>query len=236
MADEHWEYEDWEDEPRDLRVMVLVLAVIAVAVGSFLLGRCSNTGSSSGWSSPGMPVPTSASDGMVSTIPAVASTQTTQAIVASTTIPDEPVVEAEPEVLYPPEGTASRMLIRVNEERSAVGLAPLSWCPSLARSAYNHSRDMAERQYFEHDSPEGNEVSDRARAEGYDYSFVGENIAVGQESVVEVMDDWMNSTGHRANLLMSSYEHFGLGIFRGRYKGFAAIYWTQNFGAGGACD
>lgn len=236
MSDEHWEDEDWEDEPRNLRAMVIVLAVIAVAACSFLLGRCSNDGSSPGWSSPGTPVPTSASDGMVSTIPAVASTQTTEAIVALTTIQDEPVVEAEPEVFYPPEGTASRMLIRVNEERSAVGLTPLSWCPSLARSAYNHSRDMAERQFFEHDSPEGDGVSDRAQAEGYDYSFVGENIAVGQESVVEVMDDWMNSPGHRANLLMSSYEHFGLGTFRGPYEGSAAIYWTQNFGVGGSCD
>lgn len=236
MADELWEEEEWEDEPRNLRMTFLALVGIAVVVSSFFLGRCSSDGSSTDGIGPVAPVLTSTSDVVVSTFPPLSTTRTTPTTAAWPAIQDERVDETLPGVFYPPEGTASRMLTRVNAERSATGLAPLSWCPSLARSAYNHSRDMAERQFFEHDSPEGDGVSDRAQAEGYDYSFVGENIAVGQESVVEVMDDWMNSPGHRANLLMSSYEHFGLGTFRGPYQGSAAIYWTQNFGAGGSCD
>ena len=236
MAEKNWEDEEWEDEPRDFRTIVFVLAGITVVVLSFLLGRCSSEGTSTDGSGTATPAPTSASGVVSSTVAPVASPQTTQAIATRTTIQGDGVDDTEPQVFFQPEGTASRMLTRVNAERSATGLAPLTWCPSLARSAYNHSRDMAERQYFEHDSPEGDEVSDRAQAEGYDYSFVGENIAVGQESVVEVMDDWMNSPGHRANLLMSSYEHFGLGVFRGPYERQSAIYWTQNFGAGGACE
>ena len=127
------------------------------------------------------------------------------------------------------------MLTRVNNEREQEGLQPLSWCPSLARAAAGHSFDMAERQYFEHMSPDGLEVSDRVEAEGYVYRTIGENIAVGQGSVREVMDDWMDSPGHRRNLLDPEFEHFGLGTHTGPYEGRQAIYWTQNFGAGGDC-
>lgn len=235
--------ENWDDEedissnsvftPQSVAVVAVIFSLFC---SGFLLGRCSSNPSSTDGLELSAPVPTSGSGVVVSTVAPVASPQTTQAIATWTTIQGDGVDDTVPQVFFPPEGTASRMLTRVNAERSATGLAPLTWCPSLARSAYNHSRDMAERQYFEHDSPEGDEVSDRAQAEGYDYSFVGENIAVGQESVVEVMDDWMNSPGHRANLLMSSYEHFGLGVFRGPYERQIAIYWTQNFGSGGSCD
>jgi uncharacterized protein YkwD len=129
-----------------------------------------------------------------------------------------------------------QMLDSVNKEREVEGLSQLTWCEALARSATAHSEDMAQRDYFEHASPEGEEVWNRAKLQGYDYSTVGENIAVGQRSIAEVMDGWMNSPGHRENILNPDYTHLGYGRATGTYEGDAGyIYWTQNFGAGGTC-
>lgn len=128
------------------------------------------------------------------------------------------------------------MLDSVNEERSRESLAPVTWCPALARSATAHSQDMAAENYFEHQSLDGREVWDRAKAEGYDYQTVGENIAVGQRDVAEVMQGWMDSPGHRENIMKPDYTHLGSGMASGDFKGQQSIYWTQNFGAGGNCQ
>lgn len=129
-----------------------------------------------------------------------------------------------------------QMINTVNDERMKVGLTPLEWCPALARAAKDHSIDMAQRDFYDHVTPEGLEVWDRARNQGYNHSYVGENIAVGQKSVREVMIDWMNSQGHRENILEESYSHFGYGKATGLYDNEPGyIYWTQNFGAGGDC-
>jgi uncharacterized protein YkwD len=239
MSDDFWEdvLEEVEDEaespwPRAISVAFVIVMSLG---GAFVLGRCSapdGSGSSASQSS----AVTSSEFSSV--------TQFTTTTVNGTvgTTPSIPVVSTSENrldrgsIFSPPDGTPTRMLTRVNEERANEGLSPLEWCPSLARSALNHSRDMAARQYFEHDSPDGEEVADRAESEGYDYSFVGENIAVGQRSVAEVMDAWMDSPGHRRNILLAEYEHFGLGLYRGEYQGQEALYWTQNFGSGGMCD
>ena len=128
------------------------------------------------------------------------------------------------------------MLDLVNEERMRELLAPVSWCPALARSATAHSQEMAAENYFEHQSLDGREVWDRARAEGYDYQTVGENIAVGQRDVAEVMQGWMDSSGHRENIMKPDYTHLGSGVATGDFEGEQSIYWTQNFGAGGNCQ
>ncbi len=139
-------------------------------------------------------------------------------------------------------GTASltveeqEMLDSVNAERARESLDALTWCPALARSATEHSIDMAAQNYFEHQSLDGREVSDRAEAQGYNYRTVGENIAVGQRDVEEVMQGWMDSPGHRENILRPEYTHLGLGVATGDFKGQRSIYWTQNFGAGGNCQ
>ncbi len=130
----------------------------------------------------------------------------------------------------------SLMLNSVNAERAKESLSALTWCPALARSATEHSKDMAAQNYFEHEDLDGGQVSDRALAQGYEYQTVGENIAVGQRSVEEVMVAWMNSPGHRANIMKPEYRHFGSGVATGDFKGQESIYWTQNFGAGGSCN
>ncbi len=116
-----------------------------------------------------------------------------------------------------------QMLDSVNRERERVGLPQLSWCEALERSSTSHSEDMARRDFFEHASPEGEEVWNRAKLQGYDYSTVGENIAVGQRSVAEVMYGWMNSQGHRQNILNPNYTHLGYGRATGTYEGDSGI-------------
>ena len=237
MRGEEW-IDDFEDESESggfalSRVAVVVLGVLSALVGSFVLGRCSvgsETGSVPVTTEPTtIPTARTTSTGnSVSTTLFVLSTTSSSAIPAATMPPIE--------VHSVPPGTAARMLERVNEERGREGLSPLTWCPALARAAENHSADMSARQYFEHDSPDGLEVWDRVRSESYDYESVGENIAVGQRSVTEVMDGWMDSPGHRENIMNPEFEHFGLGTVTGRYEGIRAIYWTQNFGSGGNCD
>jgi uncharacterized protein YkwD len=127
------------------------------------------------------------------------------------------------------------MLDLVNIEREKSGASPLVWCPLLAQVATKHSQDMVDRQFFDHDNPDGVTPDEREKNAGYDYTLSGENIAVGQRTVREVMVAWMDSPGHRANILTPEFTHFGSGIARGNFEGAKSIYWTQNFGAGGNC-
>ncbi len=145
-----------------------------------------------------------------------------------------PIGETTGTVSLTPE--EQEMLDLVNEERMRESLAPVTWCPALARSATAHSQDMAAENYFEHESLDGREVADRAKSQGYDFQTVGENIAVGQRDVAEVMQGWMDSPGHRENIMKPDYTHLGSGVATGDFKGQQSIYWTQNFGAGGNCQ
>lgn len=133
----------------------------------------------------------------------------------------------------PPSDQARRMLGSVNQERISRGLVSLTWCTNLTTAAHAHAADMATRSYFDHDSPEGDTASDRAAAAGY--GDAGENIAVGYPSVARVMNGWMTSPRHKANILGASYQHFGYGVARGRFEGRSVLYWVQNFGVDGTC-
>jgi uncharacterized protein YkwD len=117
-----------------------------------------------------------------------------------------------------------REVVRLsNAERSEAGCAGLRTDARLVEAAGGHSADMALRDYFSHSSPEGLTFVDRARAAGYP-SPGGENIAWGQRSAAEVVQDWMNSPGHRRNILNCDFTAIGVGFdSRGNY-------WTQVFG------
>ena len=85
----------------------------------------------------------------------------------------------------------------------------------MAQAAKSHAKDMLKRGYFDHESPEGETASDRIRDAGYDFVAVGENIASGSgrsatpKAIVRL---WMDSKGHRANILSRDYTEFGLGV------------------------
>ncbi len=141
---------------------------------------------------------------------------------------------SNPTSYIPPNNQAQRMLDAVNNERAKEDVESLTWCRNLATASMSHAKDMAKRGYFEHNTPEGLDPTDRALTSGY-AAGSGENIAVLQKSVVEVMNAWMNSTGHRENILLADYVHFGFGIAKGRYDGNVGYYWVQNFGTSGNC-
>lgn len=115
----------------------------------------------------------------------------------------------------------------VNDFRTRHRLVPLEHSETLAEVARGHSRDMVARDYFEHDTPEGQDVADRVLAAGVSYRKVGENLAKieGTRSPVsQAMEGWMNSRSHRANLVTPEFEQGGVGV---AIDADGAIYFTQ---------
>ena len=153
-----------------------------------------------------------------------------------------------------PTDLAKRIHAQINERREKHGLRSLSWNDSLSRVALKHSRDMANRNYLGHDTPEGISFSDRYRQDGYSCEIrIGnqvhagaENLALGrlfnsmstrngvadyhwnsvQQIALNTVDGWMNSPGHRENILAPHWRQEGIGIEIGPGN---RIYITQNF-------
>ncbi|MFG1613261.1 CAP domain-containing protein [Nonomuraea wenchangensis] len=113
-----------------------------------------------------------------------------------------------------------------NAERAKGGCGPLTHDSRLRRAAYEHSADMAKNDYFEHDSQDGRDVGDRISATGFTASAWAENIAMGQRTAAEVVKGWMNSDGHRRNIMNCAYTHIGVGAAK---DGQGRLYWTQDF-------
>lgn len=114
----------------------------------------------------------------------------------------------------------------VNVERSKKGLQPLSANWELSRVARLKSQDMANKGYFSHQSPTYGSPFNMMESFGIRFSSAGENIAYGQKTPAQVMSAWMNSPGHRANILSPSYTQIGVGLARNRN---GVPYWTQMF-------
>lgn len=111
----------------------------------------------------------------------------------------------------------------VNEIRKERGLGELTYDWELSRVARYKSQDMRERGYFSHTSPTYGSPFDMMRSFGISYRTAGENIAKGYKSPEAVVDGWMSSSGHRANILNSSFTHIGVGYVTD------GSYWTQMF-------
>ncbi|MFE0949163.1 CAP domain-containing protein [Streptomyces mutabilis] len=133
-------------------------------------------------------------------------------------------------VPFTPDGlarTTAEVVDRTNRERGRAGLRALAVDPRLTAAAQAHSADMAARDFYSHTDPDGGAPWDRAAAAGAARRTVGENIACGQRSAADVVEGWMNSPGHRANILEADFTHIGIGLAGG---GRAGTYWTQLFG------
>ena len=129
--------------------------------------------------------------------------------------------------------------VLINNERVSHGLTPLSWNSKIAQAALNHSNDMASRNYFEHNSPEGHDFSWRYAQVGFSCSVTygnmiyggGENIMFlegyyGVDAIAaETVNGWMNSPGHRANILTPHFQSQGIGTNDSGNQ----VYVTQNF-------
>ncbi|MFL9812189.1 CAP domain-containing protein [Stutzerimonas sp. VN223-3] len=130
------------------------------------------------------------------------------------------------------------ILERVNEARAnprkcgrqTFEAAPaLRWNDQLAQAALDHSRDMANQDYFSHQAPDGSQVSDRASRAGYKWSRIGENIAAGQGSVEQAVAGWLASPGHCANIMRPDFTEMGA-AYATNPDSAAVSYWTQVFG------
>ncbi|WP_143661720.1 CAP domain-containing protein, partial [Streptomyces sp. st170] len=126
-----------------------------------------------------------------------------------------------------PSGMAEQVAELVNAERSKEGCGPVSVNGLLNTAAQRHSADMAAQDYFSHTSQDGRDPGARITAAGYRWSTYGENIAKGQRTSADVMQSWMDSPGHRANILNCSFKEIGMG----KVDSGGGPVWTQVFGA-----
>lgn len=110
-----------------------------------------------------------------------------------------------------------------NVERAKQGLAPLTLDTELSKVARTKSQDMKNKNYFDHNSPTYGSPFDMMKSFGISYRAAGENIAMGQTTPEQVVQAWMDSPGHRANIMNSSFTHIGVGYVA------SGNYWTQMF-------
>ncbi|RLN71031.1 hypothetical protein BBJ28_00022374 [Nothophytophthora sp. Chile5] len=131
---------------------------------------------------------------------------------------------------------STALLARVNQERVANDLPAVCWNSKLQAAAKRQSDDMAANDFLHHVGSDGSTVSSRITDAGYKWKAVAENVAAGQANVESVMDAWMNSTGHRMNIL-GNYTMLGAAYAYNPDSTFTH-YWTEDFGTGDTeeCD
>ncbi|MDK1475084.1 CAP domain-containing protein [Streptomyces sp. 549] len=139
--------------------------------------------------------------------------------------PSTPPAKKTPSAPGKEASVEEQVLALVNQERAKVGCKPVKANAKLEALASDFSRDMAVRGFFSHTSPDGDSPWDRAEAAGIS-NLGGENIARGQATAEEVMAAWMQSPGHRANILNCDYKTLGVGA----HFEPGGPWWTQNFG------
>lgn len=139
---------------------------------------------------------------------------------------NKPEEGTKPETGTQQAGQKAQVVSLVNKERAAAGLKSLTSDSQIAAVAQKKAEDMAKNGYFSHTSPTYGSAFDMLKAAGISYRSAGENIAKGQKTAQVVMNGWMNSSGHRANILSSSYTKIGVG-YAVDAKG--TPYWVQIF-------
>jgi uncharacterized protein YkwD len=123
--------------------------------------------------------------------------------------------------------TEAQVIALVNKERAAAGCSPVTENANLTKAADDYSDVMAASGNMSHTGPDGSTMVTRAEAAGYTgWSTLGENIAMGQPDAAAVMKAWMNSPGHKANILNCSFKEIGVGV----HSGDGGPWWTQDFG------
>lgn len=183
------------------------------------------------WPSPSSPVttsPTSPVDTQTPTAPDTSQTTTSPATSTTTQITPPPTTTTAPAGPIH-SATEQAVLDLVNAERAKVGCPALVANATLAQVARAHSQDMAAHNYFDHNGLDGSTPFTRMTAAGYRYSAAAENIAAGYATPQDVMTGWMNSAGHRANILNCGLTQIGVGYASLSSSAYGS-YWTQDFG------
>lgn len=157
------------------------------------------------------------------------------------TIVEESVVVSEKEVstpgglrgeLAPAQHviTVAGVIVETNKQRALHGLPPLSFNAQLTSAAQTKAFDMIAREYFEHESPDGVGPGDLVENTGYTYLAVAENLALGDyESDAVLVQAWMDSPGHRENILNEAYTEIGVAVAQGMYEGYLVWFAVQEF-------
>ncbi|GER71707.1 hypothetical protein BpJC7_30100 [Weizmannia acidilactici] len=128
-----------------------------------------------------------------------------------------------PQASYTLNAYEKQVVDLVNQERAKNGLPALQVDTALSKMARVKSNDMMTNKYFDHTSPTYGTPFEMMKQFGITYKYAGENIAMGQQTPQDVMNAWMNSEGHRANILNKNYTHIGVGYVENGH------YWTQEF-------
>ncbi|SFY34415.1 CAP domain-containing protein [Streptomyces atratus] len=131
---------------------------------------------------------------------------------------------AAPAAATPAAGAAARVLKLVNSERRKAGCSPLILDAELTKAAQAHSADMASHKNMSHSGSDSSAPGYRIARAGYDWSSYGENVAHGYSTPESAMADWMDSPGHKRNILDCSFKEIGVGLAQ------PGGYWTQDFG------
>ncbi|MEV1144703.1 CAP domain-containing protein, partial [Micromonospora sp. NPDC049799] len=121
---------------------------------------------------------------------------------------------------------ARQVVDLVNAERAKAGCGSLGIDSKLMTAAQRHSQDQADHQNMSHDGSDGSDAGERLDRVGYAWRTYGENVAWNQKTPAAVMDAWMNSPGHRANILNCAFTEIGVGVASSN-----GPYWTQVFAA-----
>lgn len=140
-------------------------------------------------------------------------------------VPEQPQAPQPPKAsAAPASGAAAAVLALVNQERAAAGCPVLTLNAKLTQAAQGHSADMASHGTMSHTGSDGSDPGLRITRAGYTWSSYGENVAYGYSTPEKVMEGWMNSPGHRQNILNCSFKEIGIGLAQPNH------YWTQAFG------
>ena len=126
--------------------------------------------------------------------------------------------------------TEQNIVSLTNASRQSFGLTALTFNSQLKAAAQTKASDMLAKGYFSHETPDGKTPWDFITAAGYSYLSAGENLAVNFIEAEDVENAWMNSPGHKANILNQTYQEIGIGIAQGEYQGKEAIFVVQMFG------
>ncbi|TVP68982.1 MAG: CAP domain-containing protein [Leptolyngbya sp. LCM1.Bin17] len=119
----------------------------------------------------------------------------------------------------------AELLTRVNQARQQAGVDPLSLNPQLNTAAQGHAQDMASTGRLSHTGSDGSTMRSRIDATDYRWRAIGENVAMGQPTAAAVLESWLNSPGHRQNLLNPTFTELGLGWAEAGGR----LYWVQVF-------
>ncbi len=126
--------------------------------------------------------------------------------------------------------SSQKLLLLVNQEREASGLPPLILNEKLSLAAINKAKDMFAKNYWAHDSPDGETPWVFIKGAGYNYVYAGENLARGFDNTDNIVNAWMASAQHKANLLSQNYRDVGFAIEEGKLNGEDTVLVVQELG------